>query len=146
MSNHSSLYKTGGWTPSRTDRPPLKVSQFMSFISRRRGGSLMNNAGHGHLPLTAQSRDWTVFFFFFLADTEYFKHCYNLKPFVSILQYPLFAINICSSEGRGQGNLSNHCLFFTFWKHIFCFCYVLIQIFMLIKSKIVNSRGNPNNI
>lgn len=44
-----SLYKKGGWTPPRTDRRPVKVSELQSFISRRKTSSLMNNAGHDHL-------------------------------------------------------------------------------------------------
>ena len=48
-----SLYKKGGWTPTRTDRRPVKVSE--SFISRRKTSSLMNNAGHDHsLPDTIE--------------------------------------------------------------------------------------------
>lgn len=44
-----SLYKKEGWTPTRTAKPPVKVSDLQSFISRRRASSLMNNAGHDHL-------------------------------------------------------------------------------------------------
>lgn len=51
-----SLYKKGGWTPARTDRRPVKVSELQSFISRRETSSLMNNAGHEHLlPDTIKS-------------------------------------------------------------------------------------------
>lgn len=42
-----SLYKKEGWTPPRTDRQPVKVSE--SFISRRKASSLINNAEHDHL-------------------------------------------------------------------------------------------------
>lgn len=42
-----SLYKKEGWTPPRTDRRPVKVSE--SYISRREASSLINNAEHDHL-------------------------------------------------------------------------------------------------
>lgn len=133
VSKHSSLYKKAGCTSPRTDRAPLKVSQFKSFISRREGSSLMNNSGH--LLPRAQSEDSSVqcvrvLGLIFLRGLEYFKHRYCLKQFASfcsILIVPstsvllkegdkvIDSITVSSSQSK-QISPASH--FINIYKHI----------------------------